>query len=482
MKSFIKTLGIAFIGGVVAFGLIKISEPDHPEKNRVDYNTIGQLPVKTSSFEYENSGDLLSFNLAAEKTVNTVVHVFTEYTVSQGYDPFADFFGRGNPDQKALGAGSGVIISEDGFIVTNNHVIRGADNIQVTTSDNHTFSARVIGADPSTDIALIKIDASNLDFIEFGNSDEARIGDWVLAVGNPFNLSSTVTAGIISAKARNINLLRANNLSNFPIESFIQTDAAVNPGNSGGALVNLNGQLIGINTAIASRSGSFSGYSFAVPSSIVQKVTNDLLEYGEIQRALIGVVIREVNQEIANELNLDEVKGVLVTGLSANGAAINSGITENDVIISINGIRTDKVPELQELIGRYRPGDLVEVSLIRGGEVKNINVELRNKVGTTGVYRAKEFTASSLLQADLRILNNRELHSLGLRSGVMITGFTGDKLRNLGIEKGFIITHIDRNPVTKPEDITFYLEQSQGGVLIGGIYPNGQKASYGLGV
>ena len=248
------------------------------------------------------------------------------------------------------------------------------------------------------------------------------------------------------------------------------------------SLVNLNGQLIGINTAIASRSGSFSGYSFAVPSSIVQKVTNDLLEYGEVQRALIGVVIREVNQEIADDLNLDEVKGVLVTGLSANGAAINSGISENDVIISINGIKTDKVPELQELIGRYRPGDLVEVSLIREGEVKNINVELRNMVGTTGVYRANDFTASSLLQADLRILNNRELHSLGLRNGVMITGFTGDKLRDLGIEKGFIITHIDRNPVTKPEDITFYLEQSQGGVLIGGIYPNGHKASYGLGV
>ena len=482
MKSFIKTLAIAITGGVIAFGLIKISEPDQSEQKTSHYNTIRQLPVKTSSYGYENSGDLLNFNLAAEKTVNSVVHVFTEYTVSQSYDPFADFFGRRSPDQKALGAGSGVIISEDGYIVTNNHVIKGADNIQVTTSDNHTFSATVIGTDPSTDIALLKVEASGLDFIEFGNSDEARIGDWVLAVGNPFNLSSTVTAGIISAKARNINLLRANNLSNFPIESFIQTDAAVNPGNSGGALVNLNGQLIGINTAIASRSGSFSGYSFAVPSSIVQKVTNDLLEFGEVQRALIGVVIRQVNQEIAEDLNLDEVKGILVTGLSVNGAAINSGIIENDVIISINGVETDNVPELQELIGRYRPGDLVEVSLIREEEIIKIDVELRNRVGTTGVYRAKEFSASAMLQADLRVLNNRELHSLGLRNGVMITGFTGNKLRELGIEEGFIITHIDRNRVTKPEDITYYLEQSRGGVIIGGIYPNGQKASYGLGV
>jgi len=482
MKSFIKTLIIAITGGVIAFGLIKFSEPEHPENNLTDYKAKIKTPVKTSSYISEISGDPLNFNQAAEKTVNSVVHVFTEYTVSQGYDPFADFFGRRNPDQKALGAGSGVIISADGYIVTNNHVIKGADNIQVTTSDNHTFSARVIGEDPSTDIALIKVDASGLDFIEFGNSDEARIGDWVLAVGNPFNLSSTVTAGIISAKARNINLLRSNNSSNFPIESFIQTDAAVNPGNSGGALVNLNGQLIGINTAIASRSGSFSGYSFAVPSSIVQKVTNDLLEFGEVQRALIGVVIREVNHVIAEDLNLDEVKGVLVTGFSANGAAINSGINENDVIISINGVETDNVPELQELVGRYRPGDLVEVSLIRDGEIKKIDVELRNRIGTTGVYRSAEYNASALLQANLRVLNNRELHSLGLRNGVMITDFTGNKLRDLGIEEGFIITHIDRNPVTKPEDITFYLEQSQGGVLIGGIYPNGQKASYGLGV
>ncbi len=482
MKSFIKTLAIAVTGGVIAFGMIKISEPDHSEISISDYQTERKIPLRSTAFVSGNSGDLLNFNFAAEKTVNSVVHVFTEYNVAGSYDPFADFFGRRNPDQKALGAGSGVIISKDGYIVTNNHVIKGADNIQVTTSDNHTYMATVIGTDPSTDIALIKVEATDLDFIEFGNSDEARIGDWVLAVGNPFNLSSTVTAGIISAKARNINLLRANNLSNFPIESFIQTDAAVNPGNSGGALVNLNGQLIGINTAIASRSGSFSGYSFAVPSSIVQKVTNDLLEFGEVQRALIGVVIREVNQEIANDLNLDEVKGVLVTGLSANGAAINSGINQNDVIISINGVNTDNVPELQELIGRYRPGDSVLVELIRRGQVKNLDVVLRNRIGNTEVYRANEYNASAILQAKLKVLNNRELHALGLRNGVMITGFTGNKLRKLGIEEGFIITHVDRNPVANPEDITFYLEQSQGGVILGGIYPNGQKASYGLGV
>jgi Do/DeqQ family serine protease len=479
MKSFVKTIFIAAIGGAITFGLIKLTDSESSKDLSIQKEaTI--TPVKLTSLRTENSGELLNFNRAAEKTVNAVVHVFTEYNVSQGYDPFADYFDRRNSEQKTMGAGSGVIISEDGYIVTNNHVIKDAENIRVTTSDNHTYTATIVGTDPSTDIALIKIDASGLDFILFGNSDEAHIGDWVLAVGNPFNLSSTVTAGIISAKARNINILRRNN--NFPIESFIQTDAAVNPGNSGGALVNLDGQLIGINTAIASQSGSFTGYSFAVPSSIVQKVTNDLLEFGEVQRALIGVVIRDVNQEIANNLGLDEVKGILVTDLSTNGAAFEAGIKKYDVIISVDNVETKNMPELQEQIGRFRPGDKIDVVLIRNGELKKLDVVLRNRIGTTEVYHAAEFNASALLQADLRVLTYRELKSLGLRNGVMVTGFTGDKLLQLGVEKGFIITYIDRIPVTKPEDITYYLEQSTGGVILSGIYPNGLKATYGLGV
>jgi Do/DeqQ family serine protease len=479
MKSFVKTILIAAIGGAVSFGLIKITNSELSTDVPIQKGAL-VTPVKLSSLRTDYAGELLSFNKAAEKTVNAVVHVFTEYTVSQGYDPFADYFGRRYPEQKAMGAGSGVIISEDGYIVTNNHVIKDAENIRVTASDNHTYTATIVGADPSTDIALIKIDAYGLDFMQFGNSDESKIGDWVLAVGNPFNLSSTVTAGIISAKARNINILRKNN--NFPIESFIQTDAAVNPGNSGGALVNLDGQLIGINTAIASQSGSFSGYSFAVPSSIVQKVTNDLLEFGEVQRALIGIVIRDVNQEIANTLKLDEVKGILVAGLSTNGAAYKAGILENDVIISIDNVETENIPELQEQIGRFRPGDKIEVVLIRNGKLEKLDVVLRNRIGTTDVYHAADFNASALLQADLRLLTYREMRSLGLKNGVMITGFTGDKLRQLGVEEGFIITYIDRIPVTKLEDITFYLEQSTGGVILSGIYPNGIKATYGLGV
>jgi serine protease Do len=481
MKNTLKTFSIAILGGLVAFGMMEFFNPKKEEVAEQAVR-IERIPVQVTGMnESLPMSEWVSFNHAAEQTVDAVVHVFTEYTVTAGYDPFADFFGRSQPQKRAQGAGSGVIISDDGYIVTNNHVINGADNIQVNTSDNRTFSAEVIGTDPSTDIALIKIDAADLDFIDFGNSDDVAVGDWVLAVGNPFNLASTVTAGIVSAKARNINLLRTRG-TQFPIESFIQTDAAVNPGNSGGALVDLDGKLIGINTAIASRSGSFSGYSFAVPSSIVQKVTNDLLEYGEVQRALIGVMIQDINQELANELELNEVKGVLVTGLSPNGAAQASGIEENDVIVGVNDVQTNNVPELQEQIGRYRPGDEVLVKVVRDGDEQIIPVELRNKAGNTKIYKASEYTAQNLLQAELRPINYKEMRAMGLRNGVMITELNGDKLRTLGIDEGFIITHIDRTPVENPEDISRILSQSEGGVLLSGVYPNGQKAYYGLGV
>jgi len=480
MKNFLKTFLIAALGGLVTFGMIKITENRQNVKVMPGTDQT-KNPVKFTMYNNTGSDEVVSFNYAAEKTVNSVVHVFTEYSIPV-YDPLSSYFGRNTPSQKALGSGSGVIISEDGYIVTNNHVIKGAEDIKINTSDNHTFSATVVGTDPSTDIALLKIDATNLEYIDFGNSDESKIGDWVLAVGNPFNLSSTVTAGIISAKARNINLLKPNSPTSFPIESFIQTDAAVNPGNSGGALVNLKGQLIGINTAIASRDGSYSGYSFAVPSSIVQKVTKDLLEFGEVQRALIGIIIRDLNEEIANEMDLENVQGVLVTGLSTNGAAINSGIRKNDVIIGVEGIETSSVPELQGVIGRYRPGDKVEVELLRNGNHKKIDVILFNKIGTTEVYKASEMDATNILQADLRQLDERELRRLGLRNGIIVNGFTGDKLLNLGVKKGFIITRVDKNPVYTIEDLTIFLIKSQGGAFLGGIYPNGEQAYYGLGV
>lgn len=488
MKQFTKTLGIALLGALIAIGISNIfkgKEETKESKQITAYHPpipISNAPMSGRFAMIDQmEGELPSFTEIAQKSIHTVVHVNTEYEMSGYNDPLAEMFGRRRSDQKARGAGSGVIIGSDGYIVTNNHVVEGADKIFITTNDNKTFEAEIIGTDPATDIALIKIDQTNLPYIEFGNSDQAQVGEWVLAVGNPFNLTSTVTAGIISAKSRNINLLRPDQ-NTFPIESFIQTDAAVNPGNSGGALVNTSGQLIGINTAIASRTGSYSGYSFAVPSSIVQKVTNDILEFGEVQRALIGVSIQNVDQKIADGLDLIDVSGVLVTGLTSRGAAKEAGILENDVIVGVNGDRIQNVPELQEEIGQYRPGDHVLLSVFRDGEQKEFEVVLRNKVGTTAVYNKAELDAEKLLEAEIVQLDRYELRKLGLYSGFQITEFKGDKLQLLGIKEGFIITHVDRIAVTSKEQIAEMLINSEEGILISGMYPNGQKAYYGLGV
>jgi Do/DeqQ family serine protease len=479
MKQFTKTLGVAFMGAIIALGISDYFQND----SKVETATPTIVNPINGQFAMFNApeGELPRFTDVAENAVHSVVHVNTEYEIGGYYDPLAEMFGRRSQTQKARGAGSGVIIGSDGYIVTNNHVIDAADNIYVTTNTNKTYTASVIGTDPATDIALIKIDEVNLPAIEFGNSDQAKVGEWVLAVGNPFNLTSTVTAGIISAKSRNINILRPDQ-NTFPIESFIQTDAAVNPGNSGGALVNTSGQLIGINTAIASQTGSYAGYSFAVPSRIVRKVANDIMEFGEVQRALIGVSIQNVDQKIADELSLSEVNGVLVTGLTDKGAANEAGIKEGDVIIAVNGEGTFNVPELQEEISQYRPGDQILVSVLRENEKADFKVTLRNKIGTTDIYRKADYDASAILQADLVELDRYQLRKYRLNSGIQITDFTGDKLKSLGVKKGFIITHIDRIPVSSKEQVAQLLLNSEDGILLSGIYPGGQKAYYGLGV
>ena len=479
MKQFVKTLGIALLGALIAIGISEYRNPKElkaKKETHISSPSIGQFTM----FDTPDSSPP-SFTEIAQKSVHAVVHVNTEYEMNGYYDPLAEMFGRSQAPQKALGAGSGVIIGSDGYIVTNNHVIEGADNIYVTTNDNKSYTATVIGSDPGTDIALIKIDESELPFIEFGNSDQAQVGEWVLAVGNPFNLTSTVTAGIISAKSRNINLLRSNR-NKFPIESFIQTDAAVNPGNSGGALVNTNGQLIGINTAIASTTGSYSGYSFAVPSTIVQKVVNDIREFGEVQRALIGVSIQNVDQKIADELELEDVNGVLVTGLTPNGAAKDGGLEEKDVIVGVNGESILNVAELQEEISQYRPGDHVLVSVIRESKLKDYELILRNQAGGTDIFRKADYDAAAILQVKLVELDKYQLRKYRLYNGVQVVDFTGNKLQDLGIKKGFIITHINKIPVNSKEEMAEILMNSEEGVLLSGIYPNGQKAYYGLGV
>lgn len=323
--------------------------------------------------------DGVNFSDAAEKTVNTVVHIQAEI-VTRG-NSYYDFFGPlleqiyGRriqvPDNVSIGFGSGVVISPDGYIVTNNHVVENARKVVVTFNDKHKREATIIGTDPTTDIALIKVDAENLEFLTFGDSDKVRVGEWVLAVGNPFNLTSTVTAGIVSAKARNINILGEGT-----IESFIQTDAAVNPGNSGGALVNINGDLIGINAAIASRTGGYQGYSFAIPSNIAKKVVEDFLIYGSLQRAYLGISMIEITEEFGDYKGLDYLSGVYVADVFQGGAAQKAGIKKDDIILSVNGLTVDTRAQLMGALGQYRPGDVVDVKIKRGDKEKLIKVTL----------------------------------------------------------------------------------------------------------
>jgi Do/DeqQ family serine protease len=420
------------------------------------------------------------FTLAAEKAIPAVVHVKTTMaTINSGslfWDPFRDYF-FGNPrGQQARSAGSGVIISDDGYIVTNNHVINNASRIEVTLDDKRTFPAKIIGTDPSTDIALLKIEEKNLPFLTISNSDDVRIGQWALAVGNPFNLTSTVTAGIISAKGRSISILDDRS---FPIESFIQTDAAVNPGNSGGALVDLNGNLIGINTAIASNTGAYTGYSFAVPSNIVKKVTEDLLEYGVVQRGFLGVTISDINQQIADEYKLKTLKGVMVRSTTIGGAAEAAGIKEGDVIISINGVSVSSVPQLQEQVGRYRPGDELEVTYMRGSKTYTTRIVLKNKQGNT---RLAKNEINSLLGADFAEVDSKEAERLGISGGIKVRKLMPGKLRSAGIKEGFIITKIDGISVSTTDEMNQILQNKRGGILVEGVYQDGTRAYYAFGI
>ena len=421
------------------------------------------------------------FTYAAEKTVHCVVHVKTKFTRDTYYNPLYDFFfgDRGFRQQQSpvVEAGSGVIISNDGYIVTNNHVIEDADDIEVTLNDKRTFPAKIIGTDPTTDISLLKIDAENLLFISYGNSDDLKIGEWVLAVGNQFNLTSTVTAGIVSAKARNINILSQN----FAIESFIQTDAAVNPGNSGGALVNTRGELVGINTAIASKTGSYIGYSFAIPVNIVKKIIADIIEFGEVQRAYIGISIQDIDADKAKELGLDKIVGVYVSGATEGGAAKEAGINEGDIITNIGQLPVNSVAELQEQVSKYRPGDKIDVSVVRQSKKKHFEVLLRNKNGNTSIVKT-ETNEVSVLGCKLQDITPGDKRNLQIRGGAKIVEIGQGKLMKAGVRKGFIITSINRLAVYHVDDFINIINNTQGGVFIEGVYPNGLTAYYAFGL
>ena len=436
-----------------------------------------------------------NFTEAAEMSVNAVVHVKILKEQKQqtyGYgnqfdDPFFQFFfgprqqqrqqSQSDSDLSVVGAGSGVIISADGYIVTNNHVIESADKIEVTLNDRTTYEAQLIGTDPTTDIALLKVEATGLHYLQFGNSDAIKVGEWVLAVGNPFNLTSTVTAGIVSAKSRSIGIM-SSGAQNMGIESFIQTDAAVNPGNSGGALVSTTGELIGINTAIASTTGSYSGYSFAVPAAIAQKVVQDLKQYGEVQRALLGVSIADVTPEIQKKYNLSSVKGVFVAQVSDGGAAKESGIKEGDVIVAVDGEEVNTVPALQEKIGRKRPGESVKIDIVRDGATKQYVVTLRNIRGTTGIVQLEE--NQKTLGATLEPISDTDMQQLRIRNGLKITKLTDGKLKQNGIREGFIIVKANRMPVSSVSEFQQIVATASEGLFISGVYPNGKIAYYAI--
>lgn len=489
MSNTIKILGAGLLGGAISFGAITFIGP---KNEKVIVEKIIEQPIhnlQTKAVNYNSNlapVNTKDFTFAAEKTVNTVVHIKTEYNHSYSNDPYLDFFWgpRGSRGARpTVATGSGVIISKDGYIVTNNHVIKDADKVEVSMNDERTFTAKVIGTDPSTDLALIKIEGKDFPFTTFANSDDVKVGEWVLAVGNPFNLTSTVTAGIVSAKARNINLLKGNSIDEvFPLESFIQTDAAVNPGNSGGALVNPNGELVGINTAIASKTGSYTGYSFAVPSNIAQKVTEDLLAYGIVQRAFIGVSIENVNQKLADNLGLQDLKGVMVNGISTGGAAQLAGIKENDIILKVGSVSVNNVPQLQEQIGKFRPGDKVNLTIRRGEGESIYTLELRNKEGKTDVVKKDAQNKYAALGASFKRLTAGELKELKLKYGVKVASIKSGKLRSAGINQGFIITHLDQKPVKTPEEVVSFFNTQKGGVLVEGIYPNGMKGYFGFGL
>lgn len=432
----------------------------------------------------------LDFVYAAEYTMPAVVHVRTYYEKRVAESPYRDmfeeFFGPrfkfddprgGKPSE---GSGSGVIISPDGYIATNNHVIDKADKIEVTLDDKRKYTATLVGTDPSTDLALLKIDVKDkLAHISYGNSDEVKIGEWVLAVGNPFNLTSTVTAGIVSAKARNINILR----DHYAIESFIQTDAAVNPGNSGGALVNLRGELVGINTAIASPTGSYSGYSFAVPATIVQKTMEDLLEFGEVQRALLGVSIADVTASLAEEKDLKNVRGVYIMAVNDGSAAAAAGLKEGDVIVKVNDLEVNSPSELQEQIARHRPGDQVTITYLRKGKEHSTKATLKNKMGNTEVVKRETSAALKSLGVDLREVSAEEKEDLGINGGVKITNVKPGKLKQVGIEAGFVITAIDKKPVARVQDVVRIIDDKQEGdvITIEGLFPDGRRGMFGIG-
>ncbi|NNE16556.1 MAG: Do family serine endopeptidase [Saprospiraceae bacterium] len=493
-KNFIYSGLVALVVSLTCVGAINLLQNSN-KTFKIEH--ITKTPASKAVFTLDENDKIipLDFTKTADEVVDAVVHIRSTHIYNNNNkqnfqyrnipDPFRDFFGdnfnrffgpnykfespnmKSNKPPTKVGSGSGVIVSEDGYIITNNHVIADADDIEVTLHDNRTYKATVIGTDPTTDLALVQIKEKNLPKISFVDSDKVKIGEWVLAVGNPFSLNSTITAGIVSAKGRNINILKEQ----YAVENFIQTDAAINPGNSGGALVNLDGGLIGINTAIASPTGVYSGYGFAVPSNIVAKVMEDLLKYGVVQRGVLGIMIRTVDGNLAKDKDLDIISGVYVDSLMQTSAAKDAGIKVGDVILKVNDVEIKSSPELQGMIARYRPGETVELLINREGKENVFKVVLNNRDGNKALTSKENVEILNILGADLKDLDKEEAKKLDIDHGVEVTKLYPGKLRkHTQIREGFIITHLDGKKVKSKEDLINALEKKKGGVMLEGVY------------
>ena len=425
--------------------------------------------------------DYPDFTYAAETAVNGVVYV--EVTINQNYpsnqinDPFFRFFFGDEvqpQSRERKGSGSGVIIREDGYIVTNNHVVADASKVRVTLYNDKTYDATVVGTDPATDVALIKIDEKGLPVIPFADSDGLRLGEWVLAIGSPYDLRSTITAGIVSAKGRSMPHYNGE----FKIESFIQTDAAVNPGNSGGALVNKKGELVGVNTAIISQTGSYTGYSFAVPSNIVKKIVSDLIDFGSVRRAKLGITMTAVDEKVASEMKLSSLKGVYIVEVSKGGAADKAGLKKGDVLLSIDSKQVSGPSALQEVVNSYHPGDVATIKYVRDGKEKTAKVTFLGDAAPTGT--ALDDGTVAFYGAKLRTADPKTLSALRIKSGVEIVSAGNGKLAASGATDGLIIRYVNDQPVSKPQDVVDQAAKAKRAIVIEGLTPSGKSVFFAL--
>ncbi len=481
MKSTFKNIFISvisgFAGAYLFFIILPSSSTDYPQKmvfNTSHRDNVVENRHQVSTYAKKNLANFgsVSFVEASDKSTASVVFIKSVSGNDTGRSSWWDWYFDGGSSGQATSSGSGVIYTQNGYIVTNNHVIENATTIEIIHK-KRAYTATLVGTDPSTDLAVLKIEAQNLPAIALGSSKSLAVGEWVLAVGNPFNLASTVTAGIVSAKGREINILK----SKFPIESFIQTDAAINPGNSGGALVNTRGELVGINTAILSRNGSYAGYGFAVPVDIVRKVVDDLIRYGEVQKAFFGAEMLDIDPEVAAKLRLEDLSGVAINFIQKEGAAEKIGLKRGDVILAINGQEINSRSGFDETISYYSPGDKIKVAFNSDGKFYQKDLVLTNREGTTEILVREIFT-SNFLGANLETVSKVERNLINIHSGVKVTDIKDGLMRRLRIKEGYIITAINNYPISSPETLSDILTKAKGKVVIEFVNSEGRKGYY----